>query len=144
MSLFLVFIFIIVAFVATAFWEAYSEGEYGGAIRQVGWRFKLFGYNVNAYHFWLWIVMYPVLLAIPLLVAYSRQLLGTILAGYFLGMVIEDFLWFIVNPRWPFSDFNSQKVTWYPWLKLGKFELPFFYLPFIIFAFLSWWFLIKS
>jgi len=58
--------------------------------------------------------------------------------------VIEDFLWFVINPKWPFADFNSQKVTWYPWFKIGKFELPFFYLPFFIFAFLSWWFLIKS
>jgi len=143
MSLVLVFIFIILAFIATAFWEAYIEGQFGGASQQVGWRFKLFGYHIHAYHFWLWFVTYPLLLAIPLLVAFSRELLGTILAGYFLGAIIEDFLWFVINPQWPFSNFNSQKVNWYPWLKLGNFELPFFYLPYLLFAFFSWWFLVR-
>lgn len=139
----IIFLWIILAFVATAIWEAFIEGEHGGAKKQVGWSFKLAGYDVKGYHFWLWLVAYPMLLALPLIVSYSQHLLGIILMGYFIGSVLEDFLWFVINPKWSTKDFRPEKVDWYPWFKIGRFALPFFYLPYLAFTFLAWWFLVR-
>ncbi|MBU1952043.1 hypothetical protein KJ733_03980 [Patescibacteria group bacterium] len=138
-------LWIIMAFIATSFWEAYIEGQHGGAEKQVGWKIKVGKYYLNGYHFWLWVVAYPLLLTLPLVINYSSRVLGLILIGYFLGQVIEDFLWFVVNPQWPFRHFRPDKADWFPWMKFGKkYGLPFFYVPYLIFAFLAWWFLVRG
>ena len=124
---------ILVAFIATAFWEAYSECEFVGASRACDWRIKIWKKEIHGYHIFLWGVTFPVLLILPLIAAgFSWHLFRFIAAGYFIGSVLEDFLWFVVNPRYPFSKWNSRETTWYKWLKVGKFELPAFYLPYLI------------
>lgn len=142
-SLYLIFIWIIFAFVSAAFWEAYAEGENVGASQQCGWTIKIGKYKIKAYHFWLWYVMMPMLLILPLLVDFSFSLLGTIISGFCIGSVAEDFLWYVVNPKYPFKKWNPKDVNCWPWWGIGKFKLPYFYWIYFIGAILSWYFLIK-
>ncbi len=128
----IIFLLILLAFVSMAFWEAYAEGEAGGAARAVGPQFKLFGLRFKAYHLILFCVFIPLLLSLTLIGRFSWHLFKFVAAGYFFGLVIEDFLWFVVNPKWPFSHWNSRHVDWYSWWKIGKFEIPSFYIPAII------------
>lgn len=141
--LYLIFIWIILAFASCSFWEAYAEGKNVGAKQQCGWRIKIGKWEYKAYHFWLWLVTIPMLLILPLFISFSRELLGVIIAGYLIGSVVEDFLWYLVNPKYPFKKWNPKDVSAWPWLGIGKFKLPYFYWLYFIGAFLAWRFLIK-
>jgi hypothetical protein len=58
-----------------------------------------------------------------------------------IGLAIEDFMWFVVNPAVKFSQFNPEYANYYPWLKIGKFKIPAVYIVEILVATLSWYFL---
>jgi len=132
------------AFSASAFWEAYGEGENVGARQQCGWTIKIGKYQIKAYHFWLWYVSIPMFLILPLFIGFSKELLGTILAGFFIGCVAEDFLWYIVNPKYPFKKWTPKHVKAWPWWGVNRFKLPYFYWIYFLGTILSWWFLIKK
>jgi len=132
----LIFIFVQLAMIATALWESRIEGKHVGATEQVGWKINIFGTIYTEYHFWLWIVAYPLLLCLPLFVGFSWKLLVILMSSYSIGIVWEDFMWFVFNSQFNLDHFNSREVKWYSWLKIGKFEIPYFYPILIIFAFL--------
>jgi len=132
MANWIIFCLILLAFFVSSFWEAYIEGEFIGASRACDWRIKFGRKEIHGYHILLWGVTFPLLLSLPLVVNFSWQLLRFIMAGYFVGSVVQDFFWFVVNPRFPFKNWNPQKANWYLWLKIGKLQLPAFYLPYII------------
>ncbi len=137
-----VFALVCLAMVAIGFWESRVEGKNAWGKGKLGWKW-IYKKRVlfTSYHFWLFIVMIPAFLAIPLALNYSRELLGILLSAYFLGLVIEDFTWFVVNPVFPFKNFNSKGAKWHIWLKLGKFEIPASYTIAILFSLASWFFL---
>jgi hypothetical protein len=131
----LVFLVIQAASVAMAFWEAYMEGKDGWAKRQCGWRLYLpWGNHYTAYHIWLFFVFMPLLIfGLPFaLVGFSWRLLVLLLFSYLFGTRVEDFLWFVVNPKYPFKKWNSRDTKWYPWMKIGKFEIPTSYVVSIV------------
>lgn len=131
----IIFSLVILAFVVMAFWEAYAEGEHGGAAQTLGPKIKILGFQFKLYHLLLFGVFLPLLLSLPLVATgFNFRLFRFIVASYFLGIVVEDFLWFCINPKWPLKNFNSKYVTWYPWLKIGKLEIPLFYIPCIVIA----------
>lgn len=140
--IFWVFALVWLAMVAIGFWESSVEGKNAWGKGKLGWKLKR-GKRVlfTHYHFWLFVIMIPAFLAIPLVLNFSKELLGIILSAYFSGLVIEDFTWFIVNPVFPFKKFNSKDAKWHIWLKLGKFELPYSYIIAILLALASWYFL---
>lgn len=131
------------AMIANSFWEAYVEGKHAWDDHKLGWKIKYHGHVIlTAYHFWLFFVMYPLLLSIPLAITgFSWKLFGILASAYFSGLIIEDFFWFIVNPVFSFKHFNSKYVKWYPWLKFGKFEVPLGYALGAILSLLFWLFL---
>jgi hypothetical protein len=133
-----IWIFIIIwgAMIATSFWEAYVEGKHAWADHKLGWKLRYKKYIIlTGYHFWLFFVMYPLLLSLPLVVSgFSWRLFGIIGSAYFSGLIIEDFFWFLVNPAFKFDHYSSKYVKWYPWLKIGEFEMP---LGYLIGSFLS-------
>lgn len=138
----LIFLWIQAAFAATAFWEAYGEGKNVGASDQCGWVLKIRRFKLTAYHFWTVFVAYPLLVFLPLaVVGFSWHLFGLLLSAYATGWIIEDFLWFVVNPRYPFKKWNPKETTWYPWVTIGRFSLPLFYYIGFLIAFSSWLFL---
>ena len=131
-----IFIIIQAAMIATALWESRIEGKHIGATEQTGWTIDILGTKFTEYHFWLWGVAYPLLIAIPLAINFSWHLLAVLASSYLIGLVFEDFMWFALNPYFSLKKFNSKNVKWYAWLKIGKFEIPFFYPIYIILAIL--------
>jgi hypothetical protein len=134
------FIVIQLAFVSMAFWEAYMEGKDGWAKRQCGWKLKLpWGngkYHYTAYHFWLFYVFMPLLIfGVPFAIAgFSWRLLIILALAFIVGTRLEDFLWFVVNPKYPFSKWNPKDTKWYPWLTIGKFSIPVSYVVWLLAA----------
>ena len=121
MNKLIIFLWILSGFVCISFWVSSAEGKHGWARKFTGWRTKIYkNYELTRYHFW---VCFLIFISQPLIIyGFNSQLLGIIISAWFLGWVIEDFLWFVVNPEFKFKDWNSKKVKWYPWLKFGKIE----------------------
>jgi len=128
--------------IATSFWEAYVEGNHPWDKGKLGWKIKIGNYTLfTAYHFWLFCVMYPVLLSLPFVFSgFSWEHFGILLSAYTTGIILEDFFWFVVNPAFNLKNWNSKHVKWYPWVKLGTFELPLSYIVAAALSVLSWYF----
>lgn len=140
----LVFLFIWGAMIAMSYWASYSEGVNAWDRGKFGWSIHLIGgYNLPAYEFFIFVVMCPLFLSLPLIVkGWSKKLFGVLVSAYFSGMLIEDYLWFVVNPQVNLSQFNSTFASYYPWIKFGGLDImPAGYLACLIVAFVSWYFL---
>jgi len=48
---------------------------------------------------------------------------------------------FVVNPVVSIKEFNPDFANYYPWLKIGKFQIPLLYVTEIAIAVLSWYFI---
>lgn len=144
MNTVLIFIWVYLAMIALSFAEAYVEGRNPWDKRKVGWKLNLpGGYKFSGYHFFLFFVMIPLFLTLPLMIiGWDKELLGVLLSAFFSGIVIEDFVYFIVNPVVKFKEFFSELTDFYPWVKIGgKKMIPVGYIVSITLAVLSWYFL---
>ena len=143
MNILLVFAVVWLAMLSMSFWESYVEGRYPWDKRKLGWKLRLTGhYVLPAYHFYLFVVMLPLLLSLPLVIGgWNIVVFGVLLSAYLTGMIIEDFFWFVVNPEVPLKNFNQEWADYYPWIKIWKFQMPFGYLLSLAGATLSWYFL---
>ena len=144
MNILLIFVWIILGFISMSFWEAYMEWKPPWAGNQVGWEKRITkNFSLTAYHFWIYI-MFIFFLTLPFIInGWDLELLGIIISATAIGLIIEDFFWFIINPYYSLKKFNSKDVYWYPWIKLGRFEMPKSYLWGIIIALGSLGFLWK-
>ncbi len=142
-NIYLTFGWVYLAMIATSFWEAYVEGNHPWDKGKLGWKLKIGNYTVlTAYHFWLFFIMYPVLMTLPFIIfGFDWRLFGIVLSAYSSGVIVEDFGWFLVNPKFSIKWWNPKHVTWYPWLKCGKLAIPLFYIVGIVISLLSWYFL---
>lgn len=146
----LIFLWIWAAMASLSFVEAYVEGRNPWNRRKVGWKLR-FGKKkktkwkkflgnflmfksaevkiFSGYHFFLFVVMLPLLITLPLVISgWDIRLLGILASAYLSGMVIEDFLYFIVNPCIKFSEWNPKFVNFFAWVKIGKLKLPINYI----------------
>ncbi|AKB78046.1 hypothetical protein MSHOH_1563 [Methanosarcina horonobensis HB-1 = JCM 15518] len=140
MNVYLVFAVIWAAMIANAFWEAYVEGREAGNRGKLGWKIT-FCKNVSltAYHFFLFFIMWPLLLMLPLaIVGWDSRLFGILVSAYFSGLIIEDFAWFVVNPVVSLSEWNPTFVNYYPWIVFGKIKIPLIYISHFLIALISW------
>ncbi len=147
MNTLLIFCWIYAAMVALSFVEAYVEGRNPWDKRKVGWKIRLpGGYCFSGYHFFLFLVMVPLFLSLPLvIVGWNKRLFGIILSAFFSGLVVEDFMYFVVNPVVKFREFFTDFTDFYPWIKIkGKKIIPWGYVFGIAMAMLSWYFLWRS
>jgi hypothetical protein len=138
-----IFLWIYAAMVAHSFWEAYVEGRNAWDKRKLGWKLTIGRYCLPAYHFWLFWIMYPILLSLPLVIyGWDFKLFGILISAYASGMVIQDFMWYVVNPEVKISEFWTSFSDYFPFLKIGGRKIvPWGYIAGIIVAVLSWWFL---
>ncbi len=145
MNTILIFIWIYAAMIAMSFWEAYAEGRNAWNKGKLGWKIKLGKFTLSAYHFYVFWVMWPLLLSLPLVIyGWNTKLFGVLLSAYFSGMVIEDFGWYLVNPAVKIRELYSDFSDYYPWLKIkGKKIIPWGYVFGIAAAIVSWCFLWK-
>ena len=146
MSVLLIFIWIYTAMIAMSFWEAYIEGRNAWNKGKLGWKIKL-GKNfvLPAYQVFLFGVMWPLLLTLPLIICgWDIKLFGILVSAYFSGTIIEDFGWYVVNPAVKLKEFWTGFSDYYPWLKIrGQKIIPISYILGIAIAVLSWYFLWK-
>jgi len=88
--------------------------------------------------------MFPALLSLPLVVnGWNTKLFGILLSAYFSGMVIQDFMWYVVNPVVKLRELNTDFANYYPRVKIGKIKIPVFYFIGLGIAVLSWFLLWK-
>ena len=72
---------------------------------------------------------------------WDLKLFGIIMSAYLSGIVIEDFMWYVVNPVVKLRELYTSFSDYYPWLKIGERKiLPWGYILGIVAALLSWYF----
>lgn len=126
--------------VATAFWEAYVEGRNAWDRGKYGWKIHLGHYTLTGYHLFLFGVMWPLLLTLPFIMfGWDTKLFGIVLSAWFSGLVIEDFMWYVVNPEVKLSELNTDFANYYPRVKIGNIRIPVFYFIGIAIALISWY-----
>ena len=115
---FLVFM-LLMAFIL-AEWEIQIEGKDGWAAKSPGWRvekgwlMKLSGGRpVTGYHFYMTIFLIA-LVHLPLFFLAWTWRLECLLLGFYVGMVLlEDFLWFVLNPYYGIKKFRKGQIWWH-------------------------------
>lgn len=145
MTTFLIFVTIWGAMIAMSFWAAYVEGRNAWDRGKLGWKIQITKkYSIPAFEFYIFVIMCPLFLSLPFVVyGWNLKLFGILISAYLTGIILEDFLWFIVNPKTSIKDFNSKFADYYPWIKIGKIEVPLGYIAGILVALLSWYFIWK-
>ena len=108
--------------------EIAIEGEHGWASSLPTWRLppshwasRVFfgGRPATGYHVWLQLFM---LGAFHLAYLFAPVTLATeleILAFFMLFWVVEDFLWFVLNPAFGLARFKRANIPWHPRWWLG-------------------------
>ena len=83
--------------------------------------------------------MLPLLFALPLVVyGWNFKLFGILVSAYFSGMVLEDFMWYVINPVVKFKEFFTSFSDYYPWIRInGRKIIPVGYVVGILIAVLS-------
>jgi hypothetical protein len=123
------------AFLASLLWLAFCfakveiaiEGKDGWAAALPTWRLpphhwvsRLFfaGRPATGYHVWLQLFMLSAFHLAYLFGEATHRTELEILAFYMLFWVVEDFLWFVLNPAFGLARFNKANVPWHPtwWL----------------------------
>lgn len=140
-----IFIWVYAAMIAMSFWESSVEGRKTWDQGKFGWKIKIGNYCFPEYHFFVFIIMWPILLSLPLIISgWDLKLAGILASAYFSGIVVEDLMWHVVNPAVSFKEsFNSKFSNYYPWIRLGNFEIPFLYLLGALPSLLIWYFIWK-
>lgn len=123
-----------------ALWEIQIEGKYGWAENLPTWKIEdgrivdLLGKSITGYHvglnaFVLAMYHYPFIVGLSSW-SLAKELL-TIGFGYCWLFLIEDFLWFILNPHYGWKKFR-MKSEGIPWHKNWIGPVPDFYWLFSI------------
>jgi hypothetical protein len=113
-------VFMVFMAAVLAYWEIQIEGKDGWASKTASWRIEkgwvlkltggrpLTGYHIAMTAFILGII-HLTLFFIP----WSWQL-ELLLIGFYMGMfLIEDFLWFVLNPHYGIKNFRKGKIWWH-------------------------------
>jgi hypothetical protein len=131
------------AMIFMSIWESSVEGRNAWDKGKTGWKLK-FGKQVilTRYHTSVWI-MWILILTLPFtIIGWNKVIFGVILSAFFSGMVLEDFCWYLFNPKVKFKEFWSPFSDYYPWIRINnKKVIPLGYIIGIIFSVLSWYFL---
>ena len=111
--------------------------------KKLGWRIKISKYTITGYHFFVFLIMWPLLLSLPLVIyGWNAKLFGILVSAYLSGMILEDFMWYVVNPVVKVKElFYRDFADYYPRVKIGNIKIPLGYFLGMGIALLSWYFL---
>ena len=123
------FIFAIVwtAFISISFWESSVEGRNAWGKKKLGWELKI-KKNVflTRYHFYLFFITIPLLTLLPIFIyGWDSRLFGILVSAYFSGIMIEDFMWYVVNPVVKLKEFYTKFSDYYPWIRIRNKKIDF-------------------
>lgn len=132
MNIILIYVWVWIALFAMSFWEASVEGRKAWDKGKCGFKIKipLIG-MYSTYHIFLALVMLPMLIiGLPLIIGgWNLQLFFILISAFLSGMIIEDFGWYVVNPKVKLKELYTPFSDYYPWLRIGKQKiLPWFYI----------------
>ena len=146
METWIVFGWIYSAMIAMSFWESDVEKRNAWDKGKAGWKVRILGFKLTEYHFYLFYVMFPLFLTLPFMIyGWDLRILGIVASAYFSGIVLEDFTWYVVNPKVKLKEFYSKFSDYYPWIKVGKKKIiPWGYVINLAIAALFWFFLWRS
>jgi hypothetical protein len=104
-----------------ALWEIQIEGKDGFAAKLPAWRLEkgrlvrlTGGRPITGYHLYMVLFMIAIV-HLPLFLASWSWRLEGLLIGFFIGMLlVEDFLWFVLNPHYGIKNFRKGKIWWHP------------------------------
>jgi hypothetical protein len=125
--------------------EIQIEGADGWAVNLPTWRIEKHwlldvcfgGRPLTGYHAWcLPFVLGAFHLPMAMLWTWSWTLEARALAAFMLFWIIEDLLWFLLNPAWGWKRFNRAEVPWHKHWLLG---LPTDYWTFTVVAGILLW-----
>lgn len=103
--------------------EIQIEGKDGGwAANLPTWRIEKHwlldvffgGRPLTGYHAWV-LTFVLLMFHFPLLLLWqwSWQLEARVMGSFIIFWIVEDFLWFILNPGWGWKRFNQREVRWH-------------------------------
>jgi len=143
MNVLLIFAWVYSAMVAWAFAESSFEGRNSWDKGKVGFRIKIGKFVISRYHFFAFFITFPMLIGLPLIIyGWITELFGMLLSAYLTSLIIEDFVWYLVNPVVKTKEFWTSFSDYYPWIKIGKKKIiPWGYIMYLILALSVWWFL---
>lgn len=113
-------IFAVITSTVFALLEIQIEGKNGWAAKLPTWRLKNpFKRFINwpyltGYHLYL-NLLFIFILQLPFFLGLSLNLKNEILILeiFMLIMLTEDFLWFVLNPKWGIKKFFNEEVPWH-------------------------------
>lgn len=92
---------------------------------------------MTGYHAWVFSFMFIVFhLGVFIYAKWSMRIEARIMASLMLFWIIEDFLWFILNPAFGLSNLTPEKVLWH---KKWFFNIPVDYWTFTIVSVILLW-----
>jgi hypothetical protein len=111
----------IILAVILALLEIQIEGKNGCAGNLPCWRMKkkwivkiVGGRPLTGYHFFMFIFL-TLMVHMPLFFTTWSWRLECLLLGFLIGLrLIEDFLWFVLNPHYRLKNFKRGKIWWHP------------------------------
>jgi hypothetical protein len=138
-----IFAAVYAAMISWSFAESSFEGRNSWDKGKIGFKIKMGKFIISRYHLFAFFITFPLLLALPLIIyGWNIQLFGILVSAYMTGLIIEDFVWYLVNPAVKPKEFWTSFSDYYPWIKIGKRKIiPAGYIMYIVIALLSWWFL---
>lgn len=108
--------------------EIHIEGDAGWAANLPTWRIEkhwlldIFwgGRAMTGYHLWIFsFVGFCFHFPLFFIAQWSLQLEGRIAACVMFFWILEDFLWFVINPAFGLKRFNQQHISWHKRWVLG-------------------------
>jgi hypothetical protein len=106
--------------VVLALWEIQIEGKDGWAANSPGWRIEkgwpmrlTGGLPLTGYHVFMAAFIFAII-HLPLFFTVWSWRLECLLLGFAVGMLLlEDFLWFVLNPFYGLKTFRKGKIWWH-------------------------------
>jgi hypothetical protein len=100
-------------------WEVQIEGKDGWAAKLPCWRFNVFwrkllgGKDLTGYHTWMLILFQVFFHGIYLYVPFSLKQELDLQGLFMIYFILEDVMWFIVNPHYTCKKFLSKDIEWH-------------------------------
>jgi hypothetical protein len=132
-------IFILIAAFCFAKLEISIEGRDGWAANLPTWRksnalikFVFGDYPITGYHFWM-VTSLLLMLHLPLVmgIEWSLSLELKMISSFIFALIVEDFLWFVLNPAFGLKKFRRGMIPWHKQWFLG---VPTGYIPQLVIA----------
>jgi hypothetical protein len=113
-------IFMVFLSLLLALWEIQIEGKDGWAAKLPGWRIEkgwpmrlTGGRPMTGYHLFMTAFLIA-MVHLPLFFVSWNWHVESLLLGFYVGMLlVEDFLWFVLNPHYGIRNFRKGRIWWH-------------------------------